>query len=193
MLYIIRHGQTALNSRHVLQGRSDHPLNDTGIRQAQDAARALSERGLIFDRVFASPLIRARQTAAIVAPGVSQTVEQRLIEMDYGPYDGLDMAHLPPEVATFFADFVHAPLPRGMEPLQDITRRTGSFLEEIRTLPGNTLLATHAIAMKGALAYLTPDDPGRWWGTFIPNCAVYAIDNAGGRLRPPAQTLPNEE
>ena len=34
MIYVIRHGQTELNTRGVLQGRSDHPLNETGIRQA---------------------------------------------------------------------------------------------------------------------------------------------------------------
>ena len=37
-LYIIRHGQTELNSRQVLQGRSDYPLNEAGIAQAQAAA-----------------------------------------------------------------------------------------------------------------------------------------------------------
>ena len=41
MIYIIRHGQTVLNQRQVLQGRSDHPLNEVGIRQAQEAAVAL--------------------------------------------------------------------------------------------------------------------------------------------------------
>ena len=38
MIYIIRHGQTELNNKKALQGRSDHPLNDTGIQQAQEAA-----------------------------------------------------------------------------------------------------------------------------------------------------------
>ena len=36
MIYIIRHGQTDMNNRKVLQGRSDHPLNDAGIAQAQN-------------------------------------------------------------------------------------------------------------------------------------------------------------
>ena len=38
MIYIIRHGQTDMNNRKVLQGRSDHPLNNAGIAQAQKAA-----------------------------------------------------------------------------------------------------------------------------------------------------------
>lgn len=39
MIYIIRHGQTEMNQAHALQGRSDQPLNENGIRQAQDAAK----------------------------------------------------------------------------------------------------------------------------------------------------------
>jgi broad specificity phosphatase PhoE len=39
VIYIIRHGQTDLNNRNVLQGRSDFPLNDAGIVQAQEAAK----------------------------------------------------------------------------------------------------------------------------------------------------------
>ena len=67
MIYIIRHGQTELNSRKVLQGRSDHPLNERGIAQAEEAAEKL--KSVSFDAVYSSPLIRAIQTARIVAPG----------------------------------------------------------------------------------------------------------------------------
>ena len=38
MLYIIRHGQTELNTKMLMQGRSDHPLNETGLSQAEEAA-----------------------------------------------------------------------------------------------------------------------------------------------------------
>lgn len=41
MIYIVRHGQTEMNNRKVLQGRSDYPLNDAGIAQAQKAADEL--------------------------------------------------------------------------------------------------------------------------------------------------------
>ena len=36
-IYLLRHGQTALNSAMALQGRSDHPLNETGMAQAAEA------------------------------------------------------------------------------------------------------------------------------------------------------------
>ena len=50
-----------------LQGRSNLPLNDTGIRQAEEAGRKFREHGIVFDRIYSSPLIRAVQTAEIIA------------------------------------------------------------------------------------------------------------------------------
>ena len=185
MLYIIRHGQTELNQRMVLQGRSDHPLNAVGIVQAQEAAKRL--QGIRFDRVYTSPLIRAVQTAKLIAPDLEPIAEERLIEMDYGPYEGLDLRRLPPEILTFFSDFVHNPAPAGMEQLSSVVARVGAFLEELRGVEGNILLSAHAISMKGMLEYLTPDVRGAYWSKNIGNCAVYAAENRGGRFGIPAE------
>ena len=178
MIYIIRHGQTEKNRANVLQGRSDIPLNDSGRQQAEEVRNRLIKAGIHFDLVYTSPLIRAVQTAAIIAEGIPQLKDDRLIEMDYGPYEGMDLANPAPEVLEFFRDFVHNPAPNGMEPLQAIVFRLGSFLEEIReeAAEKNILISTHAIAMKGALEYLTPDSGGSYWSKFIGNCAVYTSE-----------------
>ena len=178
MIYIIRHGQTEKNRANVLQGRSDIPLNDSGRQQAEEARNRLIKAGIHFDLVYTSPLIRAVQTAAIIAEGIPQLKDGRLIEMDYGPFEGMDLANPAPEVLEFFRDFVHNPAPNGMEPLQAIVVRLGSFLEEIReeAAEKNILISTHAIAMKGALEYLTPDSGGSYWSKFIGNCAVYTSE-----------------
>ena len=175
MIYIIRHGQTEKNRANVLQGRSDIPLNDSGRQQAKEVRNRVIKAGIHFDLVYTSPLIRAVQTAAIIAEGMPQLKDERLIEMDYGPYEGMDLTDPAPEVMEFFRDFVHNPAPNGMEPLQAIVVRLGSFLEEIReeAAEKNILISTHAIALKGALEYLTPDSGGRYWSKFIGNCAVY--------------------
>ena len=185
MVYIIRHGQTELNSRHVLQGRSDQPLNQEGIQQAREAAERL--KGVHFTYVFTSPLDRAKETADIVAPGVIPAVDERLIEMDYGPYEGADLNQLPPEVITFFSDFVNNPAPKGMEPLDSVVARAGEFMEEIRGLTGDILISTHAIAMKGILEYLAPESHGSYWSKYIGNCAVYIIENTGGQYNLPKE------
>lgn len=99
MIYIIRHGQTENNKAKLLQGRSDIPLNKDGIRQAEAAAKWFCDQQIRIDSVYSSPLIRAVETAKIIAPEAPLFIEERLIEMDYGPYEGMDLTNPAPEVS----------------------------------------------------------------------------------------------
>lgn len=192
-VYIIRHGQTAMNHAKRLQGRSDTPLNETGIRQAEAAAAWLKKEGIVFDHVFSSPLQRAVKTAEIISGGnIEVIMDERLTEMDYGPYEGMDLSDPPEEIRFFFSDFVHNPAPKGMESLAEVVKRLGGFLEEIRTkgLSGNILISTHAIAMKGALEYLSPDSHGSYWSKYIGNCALYVCQLSSGEYEVPEETGP---
>ena len=177
MIYIIRHGQTMKNKAKLLQGRSDIPLNTDGIRQAEAASKWFCAQNIRIDDVYASPLIRAVETARIIAKDIEPHIEERLIEMDYGPYEGMDLTNPAPEILKFFSDFVHNPAPDGMEPLEAVTARLGVFLEKIRrqAQEKNILLSTHAIAMKGALEYLTPESRGSYWSKYVGNCTIYAV------------------
>ena len=183
MIYIIRHGKTELNKAKVLQGRSNFPLNEEGIRQAREAAERLGD--VSFSCVFSSPLTRAVQTAEILAPHIKPVIDERLIEMDYGSYEGADLTHLPPEILTFFSDFVHNPAPDGMEQLSSVVERAGAFLEDIRQISGDILISTHAIAMKGILEYLSPESKGRYWSKYIGNCSIYLATNSEGEFGVP--------
>ena len=189
MIYIIRHGQTHLNKSQVLQGRSDHPLNEEGIRQAGEAAEWFRSQGIRFSHVFSSPLKRALQTAEIAAGGAPVTVDERLIEMDYGPYEGMDLRSPAPEIITFFSDFINQPAPEGMEQLSEVVRRSGELMEDIRGMEGDILISTHAIAMKGILEYLTPESKGSYWNKYVGNCAVYAAASTGGRFGIPEEVF----
>ena len=132
MIYIIRHGQTEQNYRRLLTGRRDYRLNETGIRQAQEAGEWFRSRGIHFDLVYSSPLGRAVHTAKLAAPETELRIDERLIEMEFGPYEGMDLTHPAPEVMTFFRDFEHNPAPEGMEALDQITERLGGFLEWLK-------------------------------------------------------------
>ncbi|MBQ9828044.1 MAG: histidine phosphatase family protein [Lachnospiraceae bacterium] len=183
MIYIIRHGQTEMNNRKVFQGRSDVSMNEEGLRQAEEAAEFLKD--IRFDKVWSSPLKRAVQTAEIVAPGADIMIDDRLIEMDYGPYEGMDLTDPPPEIVTFFSDFVNNPAPAGMERLDSVVKRTGEFMEERCRTEENVLITTHAIAMKGILEYLTPESRGSYWSKYIGNCAVYVTEYKDGSFTVP--------
>ena len=58
---LLRHGQTDFNAQGRLQGRTDNPLNDTGVQQAKRAANAIGP----VDKIISSPLQRAIQTAEV--------------------------------------------------------------------------------------------------------------------------------
>ena len=188
MIYIIRHGQTELNNRQLLQGRSNHPLNEAGIAQGREAASLLKD--VSFSAVYSSPLQRAVQTAELVAPGVIPVMDERLVEMDYGPYEGMDLRNPAPEVLAFFMDFAGQPAPEGMEQLESVVRRAGLFLEERCRTRENILVSTHAIAMKGILEYLTPESGGSYWSKYIGNCEVYVTEYRDGAFTVPAPFRP---
>ena len=187
MLYIIRHGKTDMNTKMLMQGRSDNPLNESGEEQARQAATRFEEMGVKLDKVYSSPLKRAIRTAQIIMPEAEAIIDDRLIEMEYGPYEGMDLRDPAPEVMAFFMDFVNVPAPEGMEPLPDVVSRLGEFLEEIKdeVAEHDILLSTHAIAMKGALEYLTPDSNGSYWAKNIGNCDIYAAAVKDGKYTIP--------
>ena len=93
VLALIRHGQTDWNAAGLLQGSSDIPLNDMGRDQARAALMTL--RSKPWDAVVSSPLIRARETAALIADGLGIPLGDAypgLAERDYGVLEGTPAA-----------------------------------------------------------------------------------------------------
>lgn len=86
MIYVIRHGQTDLNKEGRMQGRKGLPLNQVGLRQAEELKEKLKD--VHFDFVFSSPQKRAVQTAEIIS-GFESNIDERLDVFDLGEADGL--------------------------------------------------------------------------------------------------------
>ena len=84
-VWLVRHGQTEWSRERRHTGRTDLPLTTQG----EEAARALGKRlaDVDFDLVLASPLKRAWRTAELA--GMLPVAEPRLMEWDYGDYEGL--------------------------------------------------------------------------------------------------------
>jgi broad specificity phosphatase PhoE len=83
---LVRHGATEWSASGRHTGRTDIPLTQEGERKA----RGLSERldGMKFDRVFTSPLQRARRTCELAGFGAAASADPDLLEWDYGDYEG---------------------------------------------------------------------------------------------------------
>lgn len=90
---LIRHGQTPGNAKKQYIGRTDEPLSEAGAAALREKA---PDAGV--SRVYCSPMLRARQTAAILFPNAEQVVCPDLREMDFGAFErrtALDMAEDP--------------------------------------------------------------------------------------------------
>jgi broad specificity phosphatase PhoE len=120
----VRHGVTDWNREGRFQGRTDVPLNDEGIAQAQSAARRLQSTP--FDFVVSSPLIRAVKTAKIVAATSSRpvAVEADLIECDFGSFEGRPVAEVMSEFGITAKEALASILPQDGEPWAAVSERS---------------------------------------------------------------------
>jgi probable phosphoglycerate mutase len=143
-VYLIRHGETDWNAEGRLLSFTDQPLNAAGERQAAELAVALS--GITWDRAHSSPRIRARQTAELVLAGGQDppdlVIDERLVEMDFGPYEGWSEADLAadPLAVTRRRDNVEIP---GVEPEASVANRATSFFADLAESDGTTLVIGH--------------------------------------------------
>jgi broad specificity phosphatase PhoE len=114
---LLRHGQTELSVERRYSGRGNPPLTDLGRRQADAAARYLADRRGIA-AVVSSPLQRAYDTATVAAKGLGLdvTVDDDLIETDFGAWEGLtfgEAAARDPELHTRWLHDTAQPPPDG--------------------------------------------------------------------------------
>ncbi len=135
--HYLRHGETEWNRLRLCQGEADIPLNDTGRAQAALAREAL--RGVEIGTVVASPLSRALETAEIVREAVSAplVVIDDLREVSFGEFEG------EPVGEWWGAWMAGAPVPGGVEPLEDFMARALRGVNEALTRPGPVLVVAH--------------------------------------------------
>jgi probable phosphoglycerate mutase len=189
-LCFVRHGETAWNAEHRVQGQLDVPLNAVGLAQARAAARVLA--GEAFDAIWSSDLSRVRQTAqpAAEALGLPVRVDPELRERHYGIFERLTYAEVkvkfPEDYARFEArdpDYAF----RTGESLRDFSRRSIAALEKIVAAHpgGRVLVFTHGGVLDKLYRHFTglPIDAPRNFG--IPNAGLNRVEltPAGWQVR----------
>ncbi|MCL2587681.1 MAG: histidine phosphatase family protein [Firmicutes bacterium] len=139
MIYLVRHGQTDWNAQGRLQGQTDIPLNGIGLGQAQVAAAEVAD--LEIDKIYSSDLLRALQTAQIIAEGkgLQVTQDSRLREFSFGNAEGRIVPELTEEEKRVFNQDPHA---FNAETPRDVFDRVKSFLDEMSD--GNNLIVSHS-------------------------------------------------
>lgn len=192
-IYFIRHGETDYNKGKRLQGVADIPLNDRGIELAEKTAEGLKD--VPFDRIYTSPLIRARKTAEIIRGErkIEIIPTEGLREISFGDYEGLtilkDRYNIPdPD----FLDFFHAPqryrTPPNGESIEHLRNRTTAFIRGIMNDPENEgktfLMSSHGAAIRGLLSGLQKLPIAQFWNKGVhKNCAVTLLHAEHGEFR----------
>lgn len=150
-IYLIRHGQNKDNAEGILNGHRDEPLTDIGIEQAHEIAAKVKDTGIVFAKVYSSPLQRAYKTAEIVTDALhlpKPEVMAELIERDFGVMTGKPQSKitelcapdiLQTDTITYFLT------PEGAETFPQLLARATQLLADLRAMhtDGNILLVTH--------------------------------------------------
>lgn len=186
-LYMMRHGETDWNKKHLWQGQTDIPLNAKGRYVAELTREGMKEIHL--DIAFCSPLCRAKETAEIVLRGrnVPLIVDERIIEMGFGPLEGKDMRDVTDETRIFFEHPEQYVVPEDAEGFDEVLAREKSFLDELVANPAyqdyNVLIATHGAALRGLMAVLEEKPIERYWeGGVHKNCGMTIVDICDGKV-----------
>lgn len=178
MIYVVRHGQTDWNLQGRCQGWSDIELNQTGIAQAEELAKQLSN--VKFDVCFASPLKRTLKTAQIIYHGEIIT-DSRLLERGKGELEGrtglkqmvrqLGINYYDPDENSY-----------GIEKLADFENRVHAFWDEVlvKYSGKNVLVVTHGGTVMCSREYFDGVPEDQDYSRYrLENCGVWQIDNRG--------------
>lgn len=134
--YYLRHGQTDWNVERRGQGRTDIPLNETGIQQAYGAKELLKGCGI--KSIVSSPLSRARKTAEIVSENFDLPIHfiDELQEACFGEMEGVI-------AGDWFVDWFEGITPKGAEPYEEFLARGLIGLNKALEFPGPVLVVAH--------------------------------------------------
>ena len=179
VVLLVRHGQTPTTGK-VLPGRAPGlHLADSGRAQAEAVALRIAELKQV-DAIYASPLERARETAAPIARarGLKVTIDKSLLECEFGDWTGAELKKLAklPEWSTVQRFPSGFRFPNG-ESFCDMQHRIVSGVDRLRAAhPGGTIVCvSHADPIKALVAHAMGTHLDLFQRIVISTCSVSAI------------------
>lgn len=185
LLTLVRHGQTDWNLARRIQGSTDIPLNATGEADARAAVELLADG--THHAIYASPLIRAHETARIIAEGLgldAPDLSHDMREREFGVGEGMLVA----DYITQYGDW-HAEVP-GAETLHQVRDRAMSALSVIarrsrrRSAPvaESVIVVTHGGVIRSLLDHASGGSLPLE-GQVLANGSVHRFEASPGVLR----------
>lgn len=179
LILLVRHGQTPTTGK-VLPGRAPGlHLAEVGHQQAQRAAERIAELKTV-DAIYASPLERARETAAPIAAarGMKVQIDKGLLECDFGDWTGAELKKLMklPEWGTVQRAPSTFTFPGG-ESFNAMQTRMVSAIDQLRAkhAGGVVVCVSHADPIKAAVAHAMGTHIDLFQRIVIGTCSITAI------------------
>lgn len=173
---LIRHGKTPGNEKRRYIGRTDEPLSERGKAELAVTKRSLEELGNLSTdacRAFRSPMLRCRQTAEILFPGILFTPVEDLRETDFGTFEGKNAEELSrnPDYQRWIDSGGTLPFPEGESREAFIRRSVLAFFSCLEA-PGRYLFVVHGGTIMSVLSFVTGQDYFRFQ---VPNGDGYVL------------------
>jgi broad specificity phosphatase PhoE len=185
VIILVRHGQSTTNELGLLVGRGDPSLTELGQRQAQALAPWLAG----VEELWVSPLARARETASIALPGLTQVVKESFIEVDYGDLDGTSVSQITTEHWRAF-EVEHERAFGGGESLADVDKRVHAELDGLvdddasllHSPTSHLAIVSHVSPIKSAVTWALGVPGSTSWRMRLENASMTVV---GARARKP--------
>ena len=146
ILTFIRHAETDFNIAGLFAGRIDCNITHEGLEQAK---RLLKEEEKDFDYIYCSPLKRTKQTLEAIIPGSIPIIDERIIEISIGEWEGKKKASFDKDLLALFRDGQYNP--PGAESTSQVDKRVCDFVESLFATYKNNekiLIVTHNGVMR---------------------------------------------
>ena len=175
-LYLVRHGRTMFNEKHVIQGWCDAPLTALGEEQAERIGRYFKHAGITFDRAVTSTLTRTQQTMERIAKMPYDRIED-LREWGFGAFEGERVSLMP---AFPWGDFY---VPFGGEGQLQVRKRVCRALATVMDEAGDgarVLAVSHGSACREFLTQWAFEQGYDGTGDVPGNCSVMRFSYSAG-------------
>lgn len=171
-LYFTRHGQTVGNVENKVCGATDTELTELGKTQAKQLGISIKQnKDIIIDEIIASPLKRARETAGFIseAIGVPMHIDKRIVEQNFGKYEGKDrLSDEFKEAKRHFVDNY-----ADGESMLRVAQRVYTFLDEIKKDSDKTyLVVAHNGIARIVHSYFFDESNEEFSNYSIKNCEL---------------------
>lgn len=177
-LYIVRHGQTEMNKKGLIQGWLDSNLTDLGKKQADATRKYFAKKKITFDHAYSSKLDRTRQTLKRITD-LPIVQDERLNEFNFGEYDGKPVSDL----SKIKIDLDNTYKEKGGETRQEVTDRMHEVLKEIMDKKDNqnVIVCSHG-ACSFRFAESVDKEKAKKLRKFE-NCIIYEYEYEDGKFK----------